>query len=109
MLGMVEAWLVGAMLVRDLVITVLRMVAIHRGHHVVTSQLAKWKTMLQLVLIFGILVFMNVRVVTAKLASQPVVLVGNVSYLVLNGLVASVTILAVVSGVRYLIENRKTL
>ena len=108
MLGMVEAWLVGAMIVRDVVITSLRIYAIRRGKPVVTSQLAKWKTMLQLVLVFGILVFINVRVVEAKLASQPIVLVGDISYWVLNVLVAAVTLVAVVSGVRYLIENRKT-
>jgi len=108
LLGMVEAWLVGAMLVRDLVITVLRIYAIRRGKPVVTSQLAKWKTMLQLVLAFGILVFINVRVIFAKIHAQPIELVGDVSYLVLNVLVASVTVLAVVSGIRYLVENRKS-
>ena len=64
--------------------------------------------MLQLVLVFGILVFINVRVVEAELAAQPIVLVGDISYWVLNVLVAVVTLVAVVSGVRYLIENRKT-
>ncbi|MCY3684042.1 MAG: CDP-diacylglycerol--glycerol-3-phosphate 3-phosphatidyltransferase [Gemmatimonadetes bacterium] len=108
LLGMIEAWLIGAMLVRDVVITGLRIFAIRRGKPVVTSQLAKWKTMLQLVLVFGILVFINVRVVEAELAAQPIVLVGDISYWVLNVLVAVVTLVAVVSGVRYLIENRKT-
>lgn len=108
MLGMVEAWLVGAMLLRDLVITVLRIYAVRRGKPVVTSALAKWKTMLQLVLAFGILVFINVRVISAKIHAQPIELVGDVSYLVLNVLVASVTLLAMVSGIRYLIENRKS-
>ena len=103
-LGMVEAWLVGAMLMRDAVITGLRVLGINRGKQVVTSRLAKWKTTLQLVLIFGILVFINVRVIEAKLTSQPLVLVGSMSYLVLNGLVAAVTLLTVVSGVRYLID-----
>lgn len=101
-LGMVEAWLVGAMLIRDVVITGLRVYGIRAGRPVVTSRLAKWKTMLQLVLIFGILVFINVRVIEAKLTSQPLVLIDSWSHLVLNGLVAAVTLLAVVSGVRYL-------
>ena len=99
---MVEAWLVGAMLIRDVVITGLRVYGIRAGRPVVTSRLAKWKTMLQLVLIFGILVFINVRVIEAKLTSQPLVLIDSWSHLVLNGLVAAVTLLAVVSGVRYL-------
>ena len=71
----------------------------------VTSRLAKWKTMLQLVLAFGILVFINVRVITAELTSQPLVLVDTGSQMVLNVLVAAVTLLAVVSGVLYLVEH----
>ena len=105
LLGMVEAWLVGAMLIRDAVITSLRVYAIRKGRPVVTSRLAKWKTMLQLVLAFGILVFINVRVITAELTSQPLVLVDSGSQMVLNVLVAAVTLLAVVSGVLYLVEH----
>jgi len=104
LLGMVEAWLVAAMLGRDLAITGLRVYAIRRGRPVVTSRLAKWKTMLQLVLIFGILVFINIRVLEAKLTSQPLVLVDSMSHLVMNILVASVTLLAVISGVLYLMD-----
>ncbi|MDP6775175.1 MAG: CDP-diacylglycerol--glycerol-3-phosphate 3-phosphatidyltransferase [Candidatus Latescibacteria bacterium] len=106
-LGMVEAWLVGAMLLRDAVITGLRILGVRRGKQVVTSRLAKWKTGLQLVLIFGILVFINVNVIKANLTSQPVVLVGSLSYLVLNVLVAAVTLVTVVSGVRYLMDLRR--
>ena len=107
LLGMVEAWLVGAMLIRDAVITSLRVYAIRKGRQVVTSRLAKWKTMLQLVLAFGILVFINVRVITAELTSQPLVLVDTGSQMVLNVLVAAVTLLAVVSGVLYLVEHSR--
>ena len=106
-LGMVEMWLVGVMLIRDVVITGLRMIAIHKGKPVVTSRLAKWKTMLQLVVIFGILAFINVRVIEAEMTSQPLVLTDLWSRLVLNGLVAAVTLLAVVSGVRYLLDNKR--
>ena len=70
-----------------------------------TSRLAKWKTTLQLVLVFVILVFINVRVIHAELTSQPLVLTGWWSHLVLNGLVAGVTLLAVVAGVRYLMDR----
>lgn len=108
MLGMVEAWLIGAMLIRDVGITALRIYAVQRGKAVVTSRLAKWKTMLQLVLIFGLLAFLNVRVVSAEFSSEPVPLFGDMAYWVMNILVGVVTLLAVVSGVRYLIENRKT-
>lgn len=107
MLGMVEAWLVAAMLIRDATITILRVYSIRKGKEVVTSRLAKWKTMLQLVLVFGILVFMNIRVIQAELTSSPLELTGTWSHLLLNGLVAAVTLVAVVSGVHYLMANRR--
>ena len=108
LLGMVEAWLVVVMLVRDLGITCLRIHAVRQGRPVVTSRLAKWKTMLQLVLVFGILIFINIRVILAELTSQPLVLAGDGSYLVLNILVAGVTLLALVAGVRYLIDRGRS-
>lgn len=107
-LGMVEAWLVGVLLVRDLTITGLRMFAIRQGSPLVTSRLAKWKTCLQLVLIIGILVYIDVRVIEAEMTAQPLVLVDPVSHLVLNGLVAAVTLLAVVSGAMYLVDRSRS-
>lgn len=104
-LGMVEAWLVGAMLIRDMVITCLRVYTLRKGRQVVTSRLAKWKTMLQLVLAFGILVFINVRVIQAEITSQPLVLVDSWSHVVLNILVAAVTLVTILSGVRYLVDQ----
>jgi CDP-diacylglycerol--glycerol-3-phosphate 3-phosphatidyltransferase len=104
-LGMVEAWLVGAMLIRDLVITSLRVYNIRKGRSVVTSRLAKWKTMLQLVLAFGVLVFINVRVIQAELTSQPLVLIDTWSHVVLNVVVAAVTLVTILSGVRYLVDQ----
>jgi hypothetical protein len=59
-----------------------------------------------LVLVFGILVFMNIRVIQAKLTSSPLELTGTSSHLWLNGIVAAVTLLAVISGVHYLVTNR---
>ncbi len=108
MLGMVEAWLVAAMLFRDAAITGFRVLAIRKGKEVVTSRLAKWKTMLQLLLVFGILVFMNIRVIQSKLTSSPLELTGTWSHLLLNGLVAGVTLLAVISGIHYLLANRRS-
>ena len=106
-LGMVEAWLVVILLVRDFGITGLRIYGIRTGRPVVTSVLAKWKTALQLVLIFGILVFVNVRIIEARLSEQPLVLADSLSHLVLNGLVAGVTLLAVMSGVQYFVDQNR--
>ena len=57
---------------------------------------------------FVMLVFLNIRIVSVEFSSQPAPLFGDVAYWVMNALVGVVTLLAVVSGVRYLIENRKS-
>jgi CDP-diacylglycerol--glycerol-3-phosphate 3-phosphatidyltransferase len=108
LLGMVEAWLVGAMLLRDAVITGVRMYSLRQGKFLVTSRLAKWKTMLQLVLVFGILVFINIRVYTAGMNAEPLVLEGSLSHLVLNGLVAAVTLLTIISGITYMVDQNRS-
>jgi CDP-diacylglycerol--glycerol-3-phosphate 3-phosphatidyltransferase len=107
-LGVVEAWLVGILLVRDLAITLLRMYANRAGNPVVTSRMAKWKTALQLFLIFGILAFINIRVYNVQSTSEPVLPLDAGSHLIVNGLVAGVTLLAVISGVRYLLERSRS-
>jgi hypothetical protein len=61
--------------------------------------------MLQLVLAFGVLVFINVRVIQAELTSQPLVLIDTWSHVVLNVVVAAVTLVTILSGVRYLVDQ----
>jgi CDP-diacylglycerol--glycerol-3-phosphate 3-phosphatidyltransferase len=106
-LGMIEIWLVAAILVRDIVITILRMYAIYRNRQVVTSTLAKWKTTIQVVTILVILAFMNLKAILVELGSATTFLDGQWSYWFFNGLIGTAMLLTLISGVRYLFDRNK--
>ena len=104
---MIEMWLVAAILVRDIVITILRMYAIYRNRQVVTSTLAKWKTTIQVVTILVILAFMNLKAILMELGSATTFLDGQWSYWFFNGLIGTAMLLTLISGVRYLLGRNK--
>lgn len=106
-LGVVEMWLVVVILVRDVVITILRMYAIHRNRPVVTSTLAKWKTSIQMTTILVILACMNVKTVLVELGSATTFLDGQWSYWFFNGLIGTAMLLTLISGLRYLFNRNK--
>jgi len=56
----VKWWMVWIIVLRDVLVTVMRIYAIQKGRPIVTSQIAKWKTFSQMTIILIILVFLNV-------------------------------------------------
>ena len=55
-LGIIEFWMVGLIIFRDLFVTGLRMVIEHRGLSMVTSMIAKTKTTVQYIIIIFTLI-----------------------------------------------------
>lgn len=106
-LGMVEMWLVAAILVRDIVITILRMYAIYRNRQIVTSTLAKWKTTIQVATVLVILAFMSVKAILMQLGSATTFLDGQWSYWFFNGLIGTAMLFTLISAVRYLFDRNK--
>lgn len=60
-LGLIDAWMVAIILLRDIFITCLRMFMKNNGQSLRTSRLAKSKTAVQLILIIFILVFLAIE------------------------------------------------
>ena len=56
-IGLLEWWMVIIIVVRDLVITLLRAFADKKGYMFATSYYAKWKTFLQMVFLYYLLIF----------------------------------------------------
>jgi CDP-diacylglycerol--glycerol-3-phosphate 3-phosphatidyltransferase len=56
----VKWWMVVIIVLRDVLVTIMRVYAIQRGRPIVTSQIAKWKTFSQMTIILVILIFLNV-------------------------------------------------
>ena len=78
------------------------MYALHRGKSIVTSYLAKWKTFIQMLSVFILLLYLNFP--DADIYSLKVYPPDYTHWLTLLYLL--VTILTVVTGLQYLIENR---
>ena len=105
-LGLVEMWLVVVIVGRDVLVTGFRMVALYNGRQVVTSRLAKWKTTVQLTVIFVILTYVSIESTLRRFAYDG--LEGAWVSSALNGLVAFVAFLTVISAIRYFWDHRET-
>lgn len=102
-LDYVYAWMVWVIIIRDFLVTGLRMYALYIGKPIITHILAKWKTMLQMVTVFLILAFINWRnLYSDNLESY------HPRYFDIIGIpMVIVTLLTVISGIIYLFENRE--
>ncbi len=97
-LGYLYWWMVWVIVSRDFLITFLRMYALHHGKSIVTSQTAKWKTSLQMMAVFILLIYSNFPI---SLSSYPPPYTHWISLIFLG-----VTLLTAFTGYQYLFENR---
>jgi CDP-diacylglycerol--glycerol-3-phosphate 3-phosphatidyltransferase len=101
-LEFVHLWMVLIIIFRDFLITFLRMYALHRGKSIVTSHLAKWKTFIQMIAVFVLLIYLNFP--GAEIYHLSVYPPGYYHWISIMFLI--VTLLTTISGIQYLIENR---
>lgn len=101
-LGYVYWWMVLIIVFRDFLITFLRIYALNNGKSIVTSNLAKWKTFIQMTAVFILLIYLNFP--AANIYHLDYYPPGYSNWVTL--LYLFVTIITVISGIQYLIENR---
>lgn len=109
-LGRLPLWMVCIVVGRDILVTVLRVVADRRGQPVVTSRLAKWKTALQLIFLWYVVVAFTLHNIQwlVGYVRRPV-LERLFDPWIINGSMLVLTILSIVTAIQYLIENRHLL
>lgn len=104
--GLLELWMVILIIIRDLIVTLLRIYAENRGYNFVTSYYAKWKTVFQMVflyyllLLYGGLNTIEVYAGNENLFDQ--LSNKNLIYIVM----LIITLITVHSGVTYLLKNK---
>jgi len=101
-LNLLYWWMVIVVVVRDFLITFLRSFALYIGKPIITSQIAKWKTFLQMGFVFILIIYLNIPSLTRpelSASDQPYLLWTTISF-------SLVVILTVLSGIHYLIMNR---
>jgi CDP-diacylglycerol--glycerol-3-phosphate 3-phosphatidyltransferase len=102
-LGFLYWWMVIIIVFRDFTITLLRVYALQQGKSIVTSVLAKWKTFMQMTIVIFILLYLNFpKAEIYDLQSYPPPYTHWVSILFLL-----LTIFTGITGIQYLVENRK--
>jgi CDP-diacylglycerol---glycerol-3-phosphate 3-phosphatidyltransferase len=108
-LGLIDAWMVWIVIVRDFIMTFLRAYAEYRDEPIVTSKTAQAKTFGQFVIIYYILILYVAR-------SVPLIAErfgGTIDALmhpeVLFGMMLTVTLSAVGTMIAYFFDNRKIL
>lgn len=95
-------WMVALVILRDFVVTGLRSFALYIGKPIITSNLAKWKTFVQMGFIFILLIYINIP-------NLPEIRINSVDhpYLLWTTWVMLIVVaLTVISGTQYLIVNR---
>ena len=104
-LGYLYWWMVLIIVIRDFLITFIRMYALNHGKSIVTSVLAKWKTFLQMTAVFLLLVYLNLPICDLyTLDDYPPPYGHWVSIMFLI-----ITIITIFTAIQYLIENRSHL
>lgn len=106
-LGVLELWMVIVIVGRDLLTTVMRVIADRRGRPLVTSRLAKWKTALQLVFLWYVVAAWTLNNVeglrrTRAGFGKNVLL----SPWILDSVMIVLVALSLITAIQYLIENR---
>lgn len=98
-------WMVIIIITRDAIITYLRSFALHIGKPIITSNVAKWKTFIQMGFVLGFLIYINIPGLPSVHLSDvknPWLLWTTITLLV-------VVCLTLYSGTHYLIVNRSHL
>jgi len=102
----VHFWLVVPIIVRDLLITGMRLRGAYHGCQMETSRLAKWKTTVQLLAVVIILLLIGLQEIVQRFNwVVPLPLDGSWMPLLTNGLMAIVLFLTLLSGLHYFLRS----
>ena len=100
---MVNFWIVLPIVGRDILITGIRLYGLSRGKQMVTTRLAKWKTVAQLITVLFILLVIGVEETVEHFAANSSFFLDDpLIQLLANVLLAGVLLLTMLSGFHYL-------
>ena len=100
---MVNFWIVLPIVGRDILITGIRLYGLSRGKQMVTTRLAKWKTVAQLIAVLFILLVIGVEETVERFAANSSFFLDDqLIQLLANVLLAGVLLLTLLSGFHYL-------
>lgn len=108
-LDIMQSWMMLIIVIRDISITLLRSFAEFKNKPVVTAKSAKVKTFIQMVAVYYILVLTVLKDVKWIASSYGDILQILTSQMIIYPLMLLVTLLTLITGIMYLVHNRKIL
>jgi len=103
----IPAWLVSMIIIREFTISALRTLALYYKSEVQTSKLAKWKTVSQFIAIITILLICTINFYYGiRLKDVPDIMININNYVPISLMIA-VFITTWISGLDYIIKNKK--
>jgi CDP-diacylglycerol--glycerol-3-phosphate 3-phosphatidyltransferase len=105
LVGLLEWWMVVIVLIRDFTITLLRMYADKNGYIFKTSNYAKWKTMLQMVFLYYLLIIYVMSFVPALNSKYADVFIILLDEKIIYYSMLLITIITVHTGYLYIQKN----
>ncbi len=106
-LDVIPYWMVASIIFRDMFVTGLRVVMKNKGLTLITSNIAKTKTTVQVVIIVSILIYLGISSKPLYFLYNYVRMIENYNLIYLLALLA--TIFTVYTGFSYLYNNRSSL
>ena len=106
-IGIIEFWMVGLILFRDLFVTGLRMAVEHKGLSMVTSMIAKAKTTIQYIIIIFILTVMGLK--GFSFGWIPAMIEAVDQFSLIYYFTFFISLFTVLTGLTYLYDNRDTI
>lgn len=107
-LGLIDYWMVGLIIFRDLFVTGLRIIMSARGFTMLTSRIAKAKTGTQIIIIITTLIFMGAKGFL-QFSILKEIIGWLVEYSVIYYLTGAVAIFTLYTGITYVYDNRKSI
>ena len=104
MIEIIDFWMVGLIIFRDLFITGLRLAMSSSGLEFVTSKLSKYKTAFQLTIIIITLIFMSVEGLDMKIFIPTIKIIKE--YKIIYILTGFISIFTAYTGILYVYTNR---
>jgi len=106
--GLIPGWMVVVIAVRDILITCLRCYAICRNRSIVTQFIAKIKTSSQFFAIYFLFLYYLITLYGGQGAFSGILLTIDEKDFIFH-MMSAITLLTVISGIVYLIDNRSHL
>lgn len=108
-LGILELWMVLVIVIRDFTITGLRAYADYRNVSFTTSKSAKWKTFLQMLFIYYLLVIYTLQFTEYFNESNSDIFQSLLDPTLIYVLMLFVTLVTFYTGIEYIFRNRTTI